>query len=295
MGFKQMLGSASEVGATRLFDIGGRPVTLSTLVTSLVVVLVAYSLSLIVQRAVTRGLERRGVPDGAAARVVVRLLHYAFVVVGVAVALNTAGIELGALFAAGAVFAVGIGFAMQNIAQNFVSGVILLVERTIKPGDILEVEGRMVRVVTMGIRATLVKTLDEEDMIVPNATLVQSTVKNYTLTEPLHRLRVVVGVTYGSDMGLVRRVLQDVAERVEFRDETKPPQVVLVAFAASSVDWELSVWVTDPWSAAPSKGAIREAIWSAFAEHDIVIAFPQLDVHLDPPVMKSLEGLARAA
>src|SRR4030095_8726722 len=103
-----------------------------------------------------------------------------FIVVGLTLALHLAGIKLGAVFAAGAVFAVGLGFAMQNIAQNFVSGVILLVERSIEPGDVIEVNTQVVRVHQMGIRATLVRTLDDEDMIVPNSILVQTTVKNYT-------------------------------------------------------------------------------------------------------------------
>ena len=119
---------------------------------------------------------------------------------------------LEALFAAGAVFAIGLGFAMQNIVQNFVSGVILLAERTIKPGDVLQVDGRFVKVRHMGIRSTICRTLDEEEIIVPNATIVQSTVTNYTLQDSLFRLRCTVGVVYGSDMVLVKNTLQRAAQ-----------------------------------------------------------------------------------
>jgi potassium-dependent mechanosensitive channel len=118
------------------------------------------------------------------------------------------------LFAAGAVFAVGLGFAMQNIVQNFVSGVILMVERTIKPDDVLEVEGDIVRVQKMRIRATMVRTRNEEELIIPNSTLVQGAVKNYTLTDSRFLLGTVVGVTYGSDMQLVREVLTRNHDRV---------------------------------------------------------------------------------
>ena len=136
-----------------------------------------------------------------------RLVHYLIVVTGVGVALNTMGINLTALFAAGALFAVAIGFAMQNLTANFVSGVILLAERAIKPGDVIEFEGQMVRVRDMGIRATVARTLNDEDLLIPNSQIVQSTVSNYTFRDTLYRLRVMVGVSYASDLEVVRKTL----------------------------------------------------------------------------------------
>ncbi len=123
-----------------------------------------------------------------------RLLHYLVLAIGVSIALQIAGIDMTALFAAGALVAVGIGFALQTISENFFSGLILLLERTIKPGDILQINDQMVRVVEMGIRSTVVRTFADEDLIVPNSVLVKDTVKNYTLRDNLHRVRVLVGV-----------------------------------------------------------------------------------------------------
>lgn len=170
-----------------------------------------------------------------------------------------------------------------------------MVERSIKPGDILFIEGQTVRVIQMGIRATLVRTLDEETMIVPNSTLVQSTVKNYTIKDSLFRVRVAVGVEYGSDMALVRKVLEQTARDLDFRESSHPPVVLMDAFGSSSVDWEVSIWTADPWRARTIRSNVREAIWTAFKQNSIVIAFPQLDVHLDPPVTHALERLGRAA
>jgi len=133
---------------------------------------------------------------------------YAVVAIGVVAALGTLGVNLAALVAAGAFFAVALGFAMKNIAENFVGGIILLTERTIKPGDILEVEGRVVRVTRMGLRATVARSRDDEDVIIPNAALVTNTVTNYTLRDPLYRLRTTVGVSYGSDIALVMQTLR---------------------------------------------------------------------------------------
>jgi small-conductance mechanosensitive channel len=259
-----------------------------------VIIAVAFTLSHAVQRALARALKRRGV-EGEHGGAVGRLLHYTFIVTGVAVALQNAGIELSAMFAAGAVFAVGIGFAMQNIAQNFVSGVILLVERSIKPGDILSVENEIVRVIQMGIRTTLVRTLDEEIMIVPNASLVQSTVKNYTVKDSLLRVRVTVGVVYAADMAVVRETLESTARDLDVREKDFDPVVLLADFADSAVNWEVSVWITNAWHSRRARSKMREAIWNAFKKAGIVIAFPQLDIHLDPPVEDSLRRLGRAA
>ena len=224
-----------------------------------------------------------------------RLIHYVVMAFGLGLALDNLGVDLGALFAAGAVLAVGIGFAMQNIAQNFVSGVILLVERSIKPGDVLEVEGRVVQVEKMGIRSTVARTRDEEEIIIPNSTLVQNSVKNYTLRDSLYRLRASVGVEYGSDMRLVMQVLQGAAEGLDWRFANKDPVVHLVEFGDSSVNFEVSVWITDPWVAPGRRSLLHQAIWWALKDAGVVIAFPQLDVHFDPPVEESIQRMPRAS
>jgi small-conductance mechanosensitive channel len=278
-----------------LFTIGEVTVTTSTLLTALVIVLAAQLVSVLLRAIIRRSLRGRGVGAKGSLGVATRLLHYTILLSGVAMAMQTAGVKLGALFAAGAVFAVGLGFAMQNLAQNFVSGVILLLERSIKPGDVLEVEGRVVRVQETGIRSTLVRTRDEEEMIVPNSTLVQATVKNYTLKDALYRLRVVVGVTYGSDMARVRKTLEEVGEKLDWRLKDRTCQILMLDFGSSSVDFEVAVWTNDPWLARVHSSQLREAVWWAFKEQGITIAFPQVDVHFDPPVNDSLRSLARAA
>jgi len=147
----------------------------------------------------------------------------------------------------------------------------------------------------MGIRATIVRTLDDEDLIIPNSALVQSTVTNYTFRDNLMRLRVPVGVTYSSDMRLVRRVLEETAERIPWRSTEKGPVILLVEFGSSSVNWEVSVWIEDPWKSRWGRSDLRQAIWWALKEAGITIAFPQLDLHLDEPVVESLRGLRATA
>jgi small-conductance mechanosensitive channel len=277
----------------RLFELSGTPITVGSILTALVLVLTSWLVSRFVQRLLKRTMQRRQIPGTVG--VMQRLVHYTIMLVGIGVALDTLGIQLATLFAAGAIFAVGLGFAMQNIAQNFVSGVILLVERSIKPGDMLEVEGTVVRVIEMGIRSTLARTRDEEELIIPNAMLVQSTVKNYTLRDSLYRLRVPVGVVYHADMKLVFETLKQTADAIPWRNQAKEPLVLLTAFGDSSVNFEVSVWMDDPWQARQSMSMLHDAIWWALKNAGITIAFPQLDIHFEPEITDSVRRLGGPA
>ncbi len=294
MNWKERLSEGSALFDIRLFEVSGTPVTIATLASFLLVILVTFWLARLVQRGVMRALTARSDADTGTAAATARLARYTVLVVGLAVAIHSLGINLTALFAAGAVFAVAIGFAMQNIAQNFVSGVILLAERAIKPGDVLEVDGRLVQVKDMGIRATVARTLDEEDIIIPNSQLVTSPVKNYTFRDSIYRLRCTVGVTYSSDMATVQEVLARTAAAIEWASAEQAPRILLTEFADSAVVWEVSIWMDNPWRMSARRSDLNQAIWWALHEAGITIAFPQLDVHFDPPVTASLEGLRAA-
>ncbi|HJN77778.1 MAG TPA: mechanosensitive ion channel [Myxococcota bacterium] len=222
----------------------------------------------------------RGVHDEGTIGVTNRLLHYVVLLVGFSIALETAGIRLSGLFAAGAVFAVGLGFAMQTIVQNFVSGVILLIERSIRPGDVLQIEDDIVKVRRMYIRSTVVETLDDLDIIVPNSDLVQSRVRNLTYLDKRYRVRATVGAHYRSDMEQVRAVVEQAGAAVPGRLDDTPPLVLLLDFGDSSVDWEVSVWTDDPWRQRHLRSALNEQIWTSLKAANITIAFPQLDVHV---------------
>lgn len=202
------LDSVREVLNTNLFSLGKQVVTPSSVLSFLLILLAAWIISRALQRMLSMTFRKRDLQDEGNLAAVQRLMHYVILLVGVGVGLETVGVQLTVLFTAGAVFAVAVGFAMQTILQNFVAGVILLAERAIKPGDVLEVEGMRVKVVSLGIRTTVVRTLDEEDLILPNSMLAQSMVKNFTLRDPLYRVRIPVGVVYESDMKVVMDTLR---------------------------------------------------------------------------------------
>jgi small-conductance mechanosensitive channel len=140
----------------------------------------------------------------------------------------------------------------------------------------------------MGIRATIARTLDEEDIIIPNSILVASPVKNYTLKDSLYRLRSKVGVVYSSDMAQVRRVLEEVAGKMEWRSPVQAPRILLSDFGDSSVNFEVSVWIDNPWRMRHHLNLLNEAVWWGLKDAGITIAFPQLDVHFDPETFPAI-------
>ena len=278
-----------------LFTIAGTTVTVATALSAVIIVALTVVTSWVSQRAFGKALRLRGVTREGNIRAGQRLLHYVILLTGLAVALDTLGINLSALFAAGAIAAIALGIAMQNVSQNFVAGIILLLERSIKPGDVLEVEGRFVRVDRMGVRATIAHTLDDEELIMPNSALVHSNVKNYTLKNSIYRLRASVGVLYSSDMAMVRKTLEEVASSISWRRSDPEPMVLMNEFGNSAVIYEVSVWIDDPWQIRRLRSQLHEAIWSAFKDRSIVIAFPQLDLHLDGEVTDTLRALRHAS
>ncbi len=136
----------------------------------------------------------------------------------------------------------------------------------------------------MGARATVARTRDEEEIIIPNSLLVQSSVTNYTLRDSVYRIRATVGVEYGSDMERVMEVLAEAGESISERTQAKPPLVLLAEFGDSSVVFEVSIWAEDPWRARVTLSALNMAIWRHLKAAGITIAFPQLDVHFDKPL-----------
>ncbi len=291
----EILSGIQQVLSYELFTLAGKAITPASIATFFVFIALAWMASKLIRRAAIQAMKARGIVDTGTQAIARRLIHYGVMAVGAGLALENLGINLATLFAASAVFGVAIGFAMQNITQNFVSGMILLVERAIKPGDVLEVEGRVVSVQKMGLRTTVARSRDEEEIIIPNSTLVQSTVKNYTLRDSLYRVRATVGVAYGSEMKRVMEVLRECVEDLSWRFQDRDAVVFLTEFGSSSVNFEVSTWMQDPWTAPRARSEMNDAIWHALADAGITIAFPQIDVHFDPPVTEPLEHLPRAS
>lgn len=271
----------------RGFPLGERWISLSDLGAALVIASITVLAARFIERRTRAALSRNDPDREGSAGATARLAYYLLLMIGFTTAINSLGITLSALFAAGAIFAVGLGFGLQNVVQNFVSGIILLGERVIKPGDVLELEGEMVKVEKMGLRSTVARTLDEDQYIVPNQELAQNKVLNFTLSDRYFRLRVPVGVAYRSDLPTVFEVLKK-AGAASSMIKHKPAKVLLTGFGASSIDFEVSVWVEDPWKKKQYASDLALQVWKHLKEAEIEIAFPQLDVHLDEAVIEAL-------
>lgn len=260
-----------------ILTVGGNPVTVGNVLLTVIIIALTLWGSSLVQAAARKAFSHRGVTNQGTIGVTNRLIHYLVLLIGFGIALETVGFKLSGLFAAGAVFAVGFGFAMQNIAENFVSGIIVLVERSIKPGDVLLLNDRLVKVEHMHMRCTIVRTRDDEMMVVPNSQLAQSAVTNITLNRPTYRIRATVGVHYESDMAQVREVLTACAAALP---SLQTPRINLLGFGSSSVDWEVSIWTGEPWQREVERSVLYETMWFSLKEAGIVIAYPQLDLHV---------------
>jgi len=262
-----------------LFHIAGKPIAVTTLIAVTCIIVVTLVLSSLIRRILNRQFSKRGVDNEGSVGTLTSLVHYVVLLIGFGSAAQTMGIRLSTLFAAGAVFAVGLGFAMQNIVQNFVSGVILLFERSIKPGDIVEIDRHIVRVSEMRIRSTIVRSRGGETLVVPNSTLVQSTVKNLTHLNPFLRIAIQVGVSYDSDIDKVLQDLTDLVSDVEERVISKPAHAVIKDFADSAVMLEISYWTDRPWDVWVTESRLRKMVWDLFKKSGVKIPYPQLDLH----------------
>lgn len=262
-----------------LFKTAGAQVTVGTVLLGGLVLLVSTSLAYLAARGVDRMLARRGQTEGVR-YAFSRVTRYFLVLIGVALAFNTMGFNLTAILAASTVLLVGIGFGLQNIAQNFISGIIMLVEQPVRKGDFVRVGDSVGTVSHIGLRATEVITRDEVTIIVPNSDLVSSPVINHSKPTTNLRVQVPVGVHYGSDPEQVRRVLTQVITTAPKVLQDPAPEVRFEGFGDSSLDFSVLIWIADPREDLRTSSELRFAIFAALKAAKIEIPYPQRDLHL---------------
>jgi small-conductance mechanosensitive channel len=250
----------------------------------------AFYVSLMLRRFIDRRLRQDSHSDEATIRLYKNIARFIIMVPAILLVLHVLGINMSSLFTTGGLFALALAFAMKNLAENYVSGLMLRFERTIKPGDVLETEGTMVRVKSIGLRATIARTKDEKDVVIPNSQLVQSRVANYTYKDSLYRVETTVGVSYDSDLKKVREVLEGVCGQFDWTSPQHKPAVLLSGFGESAVNFKIRVWIEKPWEAGRRRALLNEAVWWGLKESGIIIALPQLDVHFDNPAAHTLEN-----
>jgi small-conductance mechanosensitive channel len=209
-----------------------------------------------------------------------RLIQYSLILVGFLLALTALGFTLTNLTILGGAIGVGIGFGLQAIVNNIASGLILLFERPIRVGDAIQLVDLPCEVKKIGLRSTVVTSRDDADIVIPNSDLITNQVTNWTLSERRMRLRVPVGVAYGSDVPLVMRILKESAEGNLSVLSNPPSSVLFLGFGESSLNFELRVWIRDFLDRFRIRSELNQTIDSRFRSEGIEIPFPQRDLHV---------------
>jgi len=270
-----------------IFTFNEQPISLLSLLKALILV----TLGIIAGRFYKRWIARAGKrwPDMSqmSIRLASNIGYYLIIIVTFIIALGSIGIDMSSISLIAGALSIGIGFGLQTVVSNFIAGIILMFERTIRIGDTIELSDTLRgRVTDMRIRSTTIKTFDNIDIVVPNSSFIQNNVVNWTLEDLSRRLHIPFGVAYGTKVEDVKQViLEELAQsRLTYikDDETKQPEVWMVAMNSSSVDFELLVWVE--WLNALRPNALRSdfmiLIYNALYKHGIQIPFPQLDLYV---------------
>lgn len=270
---------------TSLFRIGETPVTAFGILRVVIIVTVAWLLSHSVRRGLTH-LSARQRGSSAFLYTCGRLLHYLIVIIGISIGLSSIGVDLSNFALIAGALSLGMGFGLQAIVSNFVSGLIVLFERSLRVGDFVELSSGVAgEVRAVNVRSTLVTTPDMVDILVPNSEFVNGKVINWTLTDASRRVHIPFGVAYGTDKKLVQIAALEAAAQTSYTIKDRKgrePQVWLTNFGDSSLDFELVVWVLP--GAVKKPQMVRAAYYweleTAFRKYGIQIPFPQRDIHL---------------
>lgn len=262
-------------------DETARRISVLTLVRAAIVVAVFFWIASFLSRVMSNRVQRLPSLNPSARLLIVKAIQVSLLLVAGLFALMAVGIDLSALAIFGGAVGLGIGFGLQKIFSNLVSGVILLLDRSIKPGDVITVDDTFGRVSTLGMRFASVKTRDGHEHLIPNEYFITEKMINWSFSEPTVRVKREIGISYGSDVYKARELAVAAAEGVARVVSTPKPICHLMAFGDNSLELELRFWIRDPEVGVNNVSSeVLLAVWDAFNENGIEFPFPQRDVHL---------------
>ncbi|GLQ20717.1 mechanosensitive ion channel family protein [Algimonas porphyrae] len=269
-------------------SIGGTRISILDVLTSFILAIAALWIGRILGDAAQSSLRSSPRLTPSMSGLLGQVAKIGLMILAVIIALQSIGIPLTAFAVVSGAIGVGIGFGLQSIFSNFISGIIILFEKSIKVGDFIELQsGVRGQVKELNIRSTLVTTNDSVDILVPNEEFIKAQVINWTLRDPRRRLRVPFGVAYGTDKEVVRKAALEAAEAVEWtvKEPGKETQVWLVEFGDSSLNYELVVWLNDRAVKRPGRvmADYNWALHTALEAYELEIPFPQRDLNLRAP------------
>ena len=272
-----------------LFKIGDTSISLGSLALFiLLIVAFSYLSKLVSTLLVSKGLSQVNMEEGRK-YVLKRITEYVLITIGAIIAFQSVGINLSGLTVIFGLLSVGIGFGLQNIASNFISGIILLMERPIQVGDRITVGDTQGDVEEINIRSTTIRSMDNISIIVPNTEFVEGRVINWSHGDLKIRMDEAVGVSYASDLDNVLQALKEVANEHPKVLQTPKAEVLLMEFGDSSWNMQLRIWIADPKDYYRLMSEINCAIVRKFRERGVEIPFPQRDLHVRSPLPIPLE------
>jgi potassium-dependent mechanosensitive channel len=269
-----------------LIDYDGYRLTVFGLVKIILVMIAGIVVSSMVQRSIMRIAKMKRTFDARAAYSFGRILHYVIMTLAILLALSLAGFNFTKLAIVAGALSVGIGFGLQGIANNFISGIIMLFERNINVGDVVELQsGIFGNIKEINVRSTLINTPDNMDVLVPNSEFLSGQVTNWTLREGMVRFRIPFGVAYGTDKDHMRDIILNAANALPMTVNQEPrygTRVFMTGFGDSSLDFILAVWVSDDAAQRPTttKSEYFWVVESALKRNGFEIPFPQRDLHV---------------
>lgn len=290
MSWEDFFSYIREVLNFQLFTISDVPVTTASILIFFLLLTFFILAGIFARRTINRKVFKHIHVDEGTSYTLSRITQYIIISIGVLISFNFVGINLSSLTVIFGLLSVGIGFGLQNVTSNFISGLIILFERPISVGDRVMVNQIEGDVTEINIRSTMVRTVNNISIVVPNSEFVSKDVINYSHGDPTYRLDIDVGVSYESDLDTVLKALNEVADNNSSVMKHPNPEVHLIEFGDSSWKMQLRSWVPNVKDYPKIRNELNQSIVRTFRKYNIVIPFPQRDLHVRSSIKLPIDG-----
>jgi small-conductance mechanosensitive channel len=267
------------------FNIGALNLSLLTIIKGLIYFAVFLWAALLISRLIENNLKSSVSLTPSMVVLTGKLVRITLVTAAFLIAISTVGIDLSIFTFFGGALGVGLGFGLQKVISNFVSGIILLLDKSIKPGDVISIGDTYGWVNSLNARYVSLDTRDGIEHLIPNEELIITRVENWSHTHNRVRLKIPIGIHYNSDVKQAMELCEEAAQEVERVIEEPGPICLLAGFGDNSVDLEVRFWISDPHNGLSNiKSQILLKVWEKFHENNIEIPYPQRDLHIKNPI-----------